>query len=136
MQEDKNMKTVLVVDDDPDCLAFACTSIGKQYSVLCACNGEDALRAAENSKPDAIILDVMMPGGKDGFTTFCELRQNAETRHIPVVMLTEVNEIAETAFSSEEMKKYLGAAPSAFLEKPVSPERLLEEINLAIESSS
>ncbi len=120
--------TVLVVDDDPEELASTCEVLGSRYPVLTVTSGEDALRVARQVRPSAIVLDVMMAGGKDGFTTFHELQQDPATRHIPVVFLTNVGKAAGLPFGSAELGKYLGGTPAAFLEKPVSTEKLLRAV--------
>lgn len=123
-----NTQTVLVVDDDPEWLDFLVRAIGSQYPVLCATNGEDAVRRAQYTCPDVIILDVMMPGGKDGFSTYADLQSDPRTEGIPVLMLSEVNRKTGLAFGAENMTQYLGKAPTAFLEKPISADRLLEKV--------
>lgn len=120
--------TVLVVDDDPEELASACKALGARYIVLAATSGEAALRMARAARPGAIVLDVMMTGGKDGFTTFHELQQYTATRHIPVVFLTNVGKASGLPFGSAELGKYLGREPAAFLEKPASAGELLRAV--------
>jgi len=122
------VQTIMVVDDDPEWLNFLTRAIGAEYAVLSASNGEDAVRSAQRACPDAIILDVMMPGGRDGFSTYAKLRNDPKTQDIPVLMLSEVNRKTDLDFGTEEMRQYLGKAPAAFLEKPISAERLLEEV--------
>ncbi len=124
----QDVQTVLVVDDDPEWLDFLARAVGSHYPVLCATNGEDAVRRAQRARPDIIILDVMMYGGKDGFSTYTELQSDPRTRDIPVIMFTEVNRKTGMAFGGKEMNRYLGKAPAAFLEKPISAERLLGEV--------
>lgn len=132
MKKREHVKTVLVVDDDPEWQAFLCCALSNYCATFCASSGDDALRIAREKKPDAIILDVLMPGGKDGFTTFCELREDPAICDIPVVMLTAVNKSTKLEFGREGMERYFGKAPSAFLEKPIDPERLQKEIEKAI----
>jgi len=122
------MRTVLVVDDDPETLEFTIHALGAGYLVLSATNGEDAVRIAQRENPDVILLDVMMPGGKDGFSTFAELQKDPRTRNIPVLMQTDVNRKTGLGFDAEIMGKHLGKAPAAFLQKPVTAKKLLEEI--------
>ena len=128
----KDAQTVLVVDDDPEWLDFLSKAIGSHYPVLCATNGEDAVRRAQRACPDVIILDVMMAGGRDGFSTYAELQRDPRTQDIPVIMFTEVNRQTSVAFDGEEMNRYLGKAPAAFLEKPLSAERLLEKVRAVL----
>jgi CheY-like chemotaxis protein len=123
-----HVQTVLVVDDDPEWLDFLSRTIGSQYPVLSATNGEDAVRRAQRACPDVIILDVMLYGGKDGFSTYAELQRDPRTQDIPVIMFTEVNRQMSLTFGAEDTDRYLGKAPAAFLEKPISAERLLEKV--------
>ena len=122
-------RTVLIVDDDPEILEFMIATLGPDYSVLSANNGDEAVRIAQREGPDVILLDVMMPGGKDGFSTFAELQKDPRTRNIPVLMQTDVNRKTGLAFDDTAMKQYLGKAPAAFLQKPVAAKKLLEEIS-------
>ena len=124
----QKIPTVLVVDDDADCVRMMCRAIGTIYPVTFAVDGEEALRKARVVMPDVIILDIMMPGGMDGFATFCNLRRDPRTCNIPVIMVSEVCRKTGLPFSGESMKQYLGAVPTAFIEKPVASEQLLREV--------
>ena len=128
----KEKQTVLAVDDDPEWLDFLSRTIGTEYHVLSASDGEDAVCMARREVPDVIILDVIMAGGKDGFTVFAELRNNPITSKIPVIMFTDANLKSGLSFDSGVMKRQLGKAPAAFLEKSVSPKRLLSAIKKAL----
>ncbi len=112
--------SVLVVDDDPEEMASACSALGAHYTVLAATTGEDGLRMARAARPDAIILDILMARGKDGFKTFRELQDDPATRDIPVIFLTNVSKATGLPFGVAEIDRYLGGKPAAFLEKPVS----------------
>jgi len=127
---------ILIVDDDPEWRDFLCTTVGRRYPLLVATTGDEALEIATRFQPALIVLDVVMPGGMDGFTTFCELRKRPETQGIPVVMHTGVNAMSGTRFSKEPMAEYFGKAPAAFLEKPVEPDVLLEAIARALQEKS
>lgn len=124
---------VLVVDDDPEAMAFACSTLEGRYTVLTAACGRDAVRIARESKPAAIVLDVIMPENEDGFSVFRTLHGDPATREIPVILLTSVNEMTGLAFGSAEMEQYLGGKPAAFLEKPRSPDELMREVDKAVE---
>jgi CheY-like chemotaxis protein len=89
--------------------------LGKEgFRVLTAANGEDGLRLAREQRPDAITLDVMMPG-MDGWTVLSTLMADAQLADIPVVMLTIVDD-KRTGYA-------LGA--SEYLTKPIDRERLI-----------
>ena len=62
------------------------------YDVLMAQRGEEAVQLAKREKPDLILLDVMMPGGIDGYEACRRLKAMPETRHIPVVILTTLDD--------------------------------------------
>jgi CheY-like chemotaxis protein len=124
---------ILIVDDDPEWRDVLCTTLGRRYPVLVATTGDEALDIALRLRPAAIVMDVVMPGGADGFTTFCELRKRPETRDIPVVMFTDVNRLSGTHFSKEPLGEYFGKVPAAFLEKTVTPEVLLKEVERALQ---
>ena len=132
MEKNKKSKPVLIVDDDAEYLNFLRIAIGTVYPVVSATSGEEAIQTAKKTRPGVIILDVMMPGGQDGFATFCDLRSGKDTSHIPVIILSSVSKITGLDFGPESMEQFLGAAPTAFLEKPVAAERLLSELRKAL----
>lgn len=82
-------KHVLVIDDDPDIRDLVQMSFESAagWRVTLADSGEEGVSLARECLPDAILLDVMMPG-LDGPATFQRLREHAETCDIPVVLLT------------------------------------------------
>jgi len=84
-------KTILVADDEPSItlgVQFIMEEAG--YRVIKAVSGPDALEITRNQKPDLILLDIMMPpGGKyEGIEVCKELKNDSETRHIPIIMLS------------------------------------------------
>lgn len=83
------MKTVLLVDDNPKYLKDALPHYG--YNVLTATDGIQALKILSENVFDIILLDVMMPN-MNGWDTLKEIRKNVETKDIPVIMITAVNE--------------------------------------------
>ena len=85
-------KTILVVDDDPEILAMLSARLEKRgYRVLTAADGNLALEEARRSRPELMILDVMMPG-KTGWEVARALKQDPVTEPIKVVMLTAIGE--------------------------------------------
>jgi CheY-like chemotaxis protein len=109
------LPTILVVDDDPAVRDLLRRSLGKDgFQVVAAANGEEGLRLAREVRPDAITLDVMMPG-MDGWTALSALKADPELAEIPVVMLTIVDE--------RSVGYALGAAD--YLTKPIDRDRLL-----------
>ncbi|MBP5855919.1 two-component system response regulator [Marivibrio halodurans] len=111
---DQAMATVLVVDDTPDNLAIMSDLLRDAYRVKVATSGESALRiAGADSRPDLIMLDVMMPG-MDGYEVCRRLKEDRRTRDIPVIFLT-----ARTDPDDERRGLELGAVD--FISKPVNP---------------
>ena len=105
-------KRVLVVDDEADIRDIARLALetigGWQVSV--ASSGTEALALAAAERPDAILLDVMMPG-LDGLETFQKLQANPQTRDIPVVLLTAKTQIADR-------RRFEAAGVRAIVTKP------------------
>jgi len=117
-------KKVLITDDEPDVREFIKAVLEDDgYEFVTAADGEAALAAVKEHKPDLVILDVQMPG-KTGFEVFDDLRHDEATQDIPVVMLTGIRQRTGIGFSSREMGDYYGSEPNAYLEKPIDPEKL------------
>ncbi|GEM_PF-1674200 len=120
---------ILVVDDDPEELTTTCDALRSQHEVLSASSGQDALRIARKTRLGAIVLDVMMTGGLDGFSTFNALQHDPNTQRIPVIFLTSVNQATGLSFGAGSLRRYLGTEPAAFLEKPISAAKLCAEVD-------
>lgn len=106
------MKTVLIVDDNIknlDLFKDFVESWG--YETVTAQQGKDAISLVERYLPDIILLDVMLPG-MSGYEVCRELKENTKTQHIPVVMITVLNDIADRIHGYK-----IGA--DQFLVKPV-----------------
>lgn len=85
-------KRVLIIDDDPNILEIYGTKLKNEgYEVLTASDGDKGLEAARNNMPDAILLDIMMPG-KTGIEVLKILQSQNETYKIPVVVLSNVSQ--------------------------------------------
>ena len=119
---------VLVVDDDPDCLALSCMTIGREFPGLTADCGDDALRIARSVGPALIIIDIVMPGGMDGLSLPAKLKSSAETREIPVIVFSELPAKTGLAVECEAFQRYLGGAPDAIVEKPALHGELLTAV--------
>jgi two-component system, OmpR family, alkaline phosphatase synthesis response regulator PhoP len=117
------MKKILVVDDEPDIVEMIKMALeSASYRVLTAFNGNECLEKAKKEKPDAIVLDIMMPE-KDGFVTCKELKGDPQTQEIPVLILTAVGE----HFANSRYAKSMGLELEAedYIDKPVNPPVLL-----------
>ena len=113
---------VLIVDDEPDIRRIAKLGLSRVggMEVVEAANGAEALVRAKEDKPDAVLLDVMMPG-LDGPSTLARLREDPATSGIPVVFLT-----AKAIAAELDRLKSLGAA--GVLTKPFDPMTLAREL--------
>ena len=93
---------------------------GAGYGISTAENGEQAIASVKRSKPDAILMDVNMPG-MDGFAATRALRGDADTKDIPVVLVTAKDQKADKAWG-----QMLGA--KGYITKPYSDEQILTQI--------
>ena len=121
--------TILAVDDEPINLKLINQMLQKKYVIRVATDGYQALkRASICPMPDLILLDVMMPG-MDGYETCRRLKENPETKNIPIIFLTAKN------LSKDIVKGFqLGAVD--YLTKPFNKEELLVRINTHLELKS
>ena len=124
-------KKVLVVDDDPDVRMFNATVVEEcGHTPIEATNGEEGLKLAKAEKPDLVILDVLMPR-QSGIRLYRELKTDKAFKDLRIIMLSG---IAKRTFvrSQKALTEFGGAEvpePEVYLEKPVEPEELAEEIN-------
>src|SRR6266478_2549095 len=116
---------ILIVDDEPfnvDLLEQELEELG--YETISAANGQEALARVAAEAPDLILLDVMMPI-MDGFTVCRILKDNDETRLIPIVIMTALDSIDDRITGIE-------AGADDFLTKPVNQQELLARIQTAL----
>ena len=116
-------KRVLVVDDEDHIREVAGVSLEAigGWRVIAASSGLEAIEKAADERPDAILLDVMMPG-MDGPTTFERLQGDDVTREIPVILLTAKVQAADRCRFDD-----LGVA--AVLSKPFDPMTLPDQVS-------
>lgn len=124
--ETKNMKKVLVVDDEKTTLAIVEAILEDNgYSVIVALNGTEGLMKARSHQPDAIVLDRQMPK-MDGNQTLIELKADETICDIPVIMLTGTNRVSDVSCCLE-----LGAVD--YIVKPFDADNFLIRLNKAIQ---
>lgn len=115
-------RKILVVDDDEHILRSLAQYLElEDFDVTTASSGVEALERFAESRPDLMVLDVMMPG-MDGFEVLQKIRQDTETSALPVLMLTARDQHADI------MKGYQMGATS-YLVKPFNLDELVEAIN-------
>ena len=116
---------ILVVDDvAASARMLSAKLVAEYYEVVVAEDGPAALRLAEQSDPDVILLDVMMPG-MDGFEVCGRLKKNPLTAHIPVVMVTALTDVADRV-------RGLESGADDFLAKPVDDVALMVRVRSMI----
>jgi DNA-binding response OmpR family regulator len=121
-------KRILIIDDEPDFVRLLEARLQiAGYEVLAAEDGIKGIQAARRDRPDAIILDVMMPG-LDGHMVCDMLKKSTMTWSIPVIYLTARNSQADEMLAFEKGAKY-------YLTKPYNPEMLLEMVKSAVTDS-
>lgn len=123
-------KRILVCDDDGDYVDIVSALLQNNgYEVDVAYNGEDCLEKVNANPPDLIMLDVMMSTKSEGFNVSRELRNSEQTKSIPIIMVTSVNETVPFRFEPDDT----WLPVDSFLEKPAEPTKLLEEVRKKLE---
>lgn len=115
-------RKVLIVDDEDDIREVAALSLESVagWQVVTASSGAEAIRRAQEEKPDAILLDVMMPV-MDGPTTFRQMQANPELATIPVLLLT-------AKVQASDQRAFADLGVRAVLSKPFDPMQLASKI--------
>ena len=127
-------KTILVIDDDIDLVEIIRVTLENEgYTVIDAQNGERGLATAREKKPDLILLDVMMGKVDEGFNVAYELRGNDVTKDIPILMLTAVTD--QTGFEFDPARDEAFLPVDEFIEKPISPRRLVDLVRKHLPAS-
>jgi twitching motility two-component system response regulator PilH len=120
-------KRILIIDDEKDMRTYLGALFKKaEYQVELAENGEEGLKMAKASPPDLITLDILMPK-QSGVRTYRELRTAAETRGVPIIILTGLTQ-------QEDFFAELGSLPQpdAIVEKPIDRDDFLDKAKKVI----
>lgn len=120
------MRRILIIDDEDDIREVAALSLETVagWEVLTANSGSAGIREAVAQKPDAILMDVMMPS-MDGPTTFREMQKTPEIAHIPVVLLT-------AKVQGVDQRRFAGLGVAGVLFKPFDPMTLAEQMSATL----
>lgn len=128
---DPAQKKVLVVDDDEHICAIFRTALESEgFTVQTGRDGRNILKKAIDFKPDLILTDLMMPGG-GGYEVLRSLQSEETTRKTPVIMITGAAMDMSTQAMIKQEPNLAG-----YLEKPISPERLVKQVHLALNTMS
>jgi len=129
-------RKLLVIDDDPDIVEYLCSFLEDNgYEMQSAGNSRSALEVLKTYEPDAILVDVMMPG-RSGLDLLVKLRKNPHWESVPIVVVTGNDQVLE-----EDFQSYLGShvgvrGPDGVLGKPVDPQALLAVVRQVIAEST
>ena len=117
---------ILLVDDDADFVESTRTVLeSKQYKIITAVNGDEALLKARAEKPDLILLDVIMPV-EDGFSAAEQLKEDKALSAIPILMLTSYG--SKGAGTSIPRSRGMQLEYEDYIDKPVTPQDLLAAV--------
>lgn len=113
-------KKILIADDETGIRLTVGRILDKDYIVLEAANGEEAVEIAKGQKPDLILMDLIMPK-MDGYAACSQIKADEATKGIPVVILTAVGHEFNKRFATE-----MGA--EGYITKPFNIQDLLDVI--------
>lgn len=117
------MRRVLIIEDHADIRRLIRLTLElEDHEIHEAASGTEGLAEARRLQPDVVLLDVMLPGGRDGISVCRELRADANFDRTSVVMLSALGASADRALG-------FGAGANAYLAKPFSPLNLIDTIN-------
>ena len=124
----EEMKTVLVVDDDPDARDYLSTVLEDNgLAVLTAQDGSEALLKVEQEAPDLISLDITMPG-KSGVAVYRKLKEDDQLKSIPVIIITGISDDFKTFISNRRNVP----PPEGYINKPVDADDFMRMVKKLI----
>lgn len=125
-QFDLRDHSILIVDDNPTNLAVIVDYLEDSgLTTLVSQDGESSLQRAKYAKPSIILLDVLLPG-INGYETCLRLKQESETRDIPIIFMTALS-------STEDKVRGFTVGAVDYVTKPIQPEEVLARINLHLQ---
>ncbi|MEW7999364.1 MAG: response regulator [Candidatus Thiodiazotropha endolucinida] len=120
-------KTILIVDDEPNIVLSVEYLMKREgYQVMTASDGQVAIDMIADTRPDLLILDVMMPR-KNGFEVCREIRADPALSGLPILMLSAKGREAE-------IKKGISLGADAYITKPFSTHDLVDKVNQLLQS--
>jgi DNA-binding response OmpR family regulator len=118
-------KKILIIDDEQDLVAVVKLRLeANNFLVSEAFTAKEGLKKAEEQRPDAILLDILLPDS-DGYEVCQRLKSNSKTQNIPIIIFT-ASDLRGLA------KKAINAGAIDYVIKPFEPKDILEKINKAI----
>ncbi|WP_461631406.1 response regulator [Labilibaculum euxinus] len=119
------MRKILAIDDNNDNLVVYRAILKSYYpncTIITCQSGSEGIETAIKEQPDTILLDIIMPG-MNGFETSEKLKQEAKTKHIPIILITAMRDDKKSRI------KGLETGADAFLSKPIEEEELIAQLN-------
>jgi len=125
------MAKILIVDDDADFRQVCRVVLEQGGFEICEAGGpEEGLEKVQSEKPDLLILDVLMPGGYEGFEVARKIREDLKMRQLPILMLSAVHDVKRVPYRFAPDEAWLPV--DIFLDKPVPPDTLLQKVKEAL----
>ena len=118
-------KTILIVDDNTINIDILVELLEEKYDLIPALDGEFALEVANEDKPDLILLDIMMPV-MDGFEVCKRLKENENTKNIPIIFITANND-------EDNIEEAYSIGGTDYVTKPFRPKELLARVKRELE---
>ncbi len=125
------MSKIMIIDDDRDIIDSVTMILeANDYDVVSRTDTDDLIAAVETENPDLILLDIVFPDdAQAGFKAARKIAGQSSIKHIPVLILSAVNQLTPLAFSFGESDISKDFMPvNGFIEKPVKPEVLVKKI--------
>ena len=116
------LRILVVEDQDSIRRMIEALVTARGYEVVAVSSGTKAIDVAMTDPPDLVLLDLMLPGQYDGFEVCRRLRSDPATQHVPVVIISALDDAESRAKASD-------AGATAYYTKPFSPIALLKEID-------
>ncbi|HOO72150.1 MAG TPA: response regulator [Spirochaetota bacterium] len=127
-------KKILIVDDDKDLVqTIAQVLRANQYDIAEAYSGQEALAKLLETKPDLMILDIMMERDTAGFEVVYQIRDKKdsskykEVKDVPIIILTAINQVTNNRFSLNQDESFLPSI-NDFLTKPINIDVMLDKV--------
>jgi DNA-binding response OmpR family regulator len=117
-------KKILIVEDEEDLSTYFATMLEDNgYQAITAANGIEAMEKVRNERSDLVTLDITMPE-KSGVKVYREIKEDAQLKTIPVLMVTGVGQAFQRFISTRRQVP----PPEGYIEKPLDPQNFLAEV--------
>jgi CheY-like chemotaxis protein len=117
-------RTEVIIDDEPDVTTYLGTMLtDRGWEVRTANAADEGLALVRDHRPDAVLLDLMMPK-RGGLSVLIELRRDEELSSVPIVIVSGIQSALDADFRAF-LARFKYRKPDAFLDKPVDPDELI-----------